>query len=79
MTWLARRWGWILLVALIADFPQGFCAWFSLVPLPRQLAGAVFCGAILDGALSYGWETFLRKQVRGLMALFMCSVPQLSC
>lgn len=54
----------MLLIALICDFPKGFCAWFSLVPLPSRLAWAVVAGAIVDALLAGGWEFFLRAQVR---------------
>lgn len=66
---LLHRVGWMLLLALTMDFPKGFSAWFSLVPMPSRLAWAIIGGAVLDIALAGSWEFLLRYLVRSLRSL----------
>ncbi len=53
----------MLLALLILDLPTGVAGWFSLVPMPLQLSGAVAAGAVVDFLLCYQWEAFLRLRV----------------
>lgn len=60
--WNCIKYGWVLLAALLTDFPAGVASWFSLVPLPGTLTAAVAAGAVADFACCYAWEGFLRQK-----------------
>ena len=65
----------MLLAALILDFPAGLASWFSLVPMPLRLSGAVAAGAVVDFLLCYQWEALLRLRVSLLDSHLLWAPP----